>query len=92
MRCASCGLEIADKAIVCYRCGTPTANPGVHARGAAGRGRPNWAIAPLMVAIMALAVWLIPKTTPGTPPRIAAWVVTWLAVFTSVSWFRGRRR
>jgi hypothetical protein len=27
VRCQSCGKEIADKAIVCYRCGEPTAIP-----------------------------------------------------------------
>ena len=27
MTCRSCGTTIADKAIVCYRCGTATADP-----------------------------------------------------------------
>lgn len=27
MQCRQCGTEIADKAIVCYRCGTPTTDP-----------------------------------------------------------------
>jgi uncharacterized membrane protein YvbJ len=27
MVCRNCGTEIADKAIVCYRCGTGTAEP-----------------------------------------------------------------
>lgn len=27
MRCRQCGTEIADKAIVCYRCGTATTDP-----------------------------------------------------------------
>jgi hypothetical protein len=27
MTCASCGAEIADRAIVCYRCGAPTPIP-----------------------------------------------------------------
>jgi zinc-ribbon domain len=27
MICRNCGTEIADKAIVCYRCGTATADP-----------------------------------------------------------------
>ena len=27
MICRSCGTEIADKAIVCYRCGTATTDP-----------------------------------------------------------------
>jgi uncharacterized membrane protein YvbJ len=24
MLCRHCGIEIADKALICYRCGTPT--------------------------------------------------------------------
>jgi hypothetical protein len=24
MLCRNCGIEIADKALICYRCGTPT--------------------------------------------------------------------
>jgi hypothetical protein len=27
MQCRNCGTEIADKAIVCYRCGTATTDP-----------------------------------------------------------------
>ena len=27
MTCRNCGTEIADKAIVCYRCGTGTSDP-----------------------------------------------------------------
>lgn len=27
MQCRSCGIEIADKAIVCYRCGAGTTDP-----------------------------------------------------------------
>jgi hypothetical protein len=27
MQCRHCGTEIADKAIVCYRCGTSTTDP-----------------------------------------------------------------
>jgi hypothetical protein len=27
MKCRNCGIEIAEKAIVCYRCGTATMDP-----------------------------------------------------------------
>jgi hypothetical protein len=27
MKCRNCGTEIADKAIICYRCGTATTDP-----------------------------------------------------------------
>lgn len=41
MKCRSCSAEIADKAIVCYRCGTPTEAPAPirAAAGKPGRGR-----------------------------------------------------
>jgi hypothetical protein len=53
-------VEIADKAIVCYRCGAPTAAPGVSRdarRGPArsGRGR----AAAVLLAVVALAVVLL---------------------------------
>ena len=90
MICASCGSAIADKAIVCYRCGTPTAIPEM-AKPSSRQGRSYWAIVPVMVAIILLGVWLIPKTTPGTPARIGAWVATWLVAFVAVTRFRSRR-
>ena len=39
MKCASCSAEIADKAIVCYRCGTPTAVPPVPGKAPVRRDR-----------------------------------------------------
>ena len=29
MKCRSCGTEIADKALICYRCGNATTEPRV---------------------------------------------------------------
>lgn len=58
MQCRNCGTEIADKAIVCYRCGVGTTEP---ARKPAplstrGGGPPLWAgILPLVLALVALA-------------------------------------
>jgi hypothetical protein len=53
MICKSCGTEIADKALVCFRCGQATAEPAVKpGLRAAGRSRARnvvWVVA---------AVWL----------------------------------
>jgi hypothetical protein len=53
MVCRHCGTEIADKAIVCYRCGQATAEPVFKPAGAAARrGRARaW-------AWIAAALWL----------------------------------
>jgi hypothetical protein len=90
MTCRSCGAEIADKAIVCYRCGTPTADAA--SRPPVPSARPRaWIAAPVVLVIVALAVWLIPKTTPGSPERIGAWVLTWIVAFGVVTWIRRSR-
>jgi len=59
MQCRNCGTEIADKAIVCYRCGVGTTDPvrkpvAITAR----RGGPPLVagIIPFLLALVALAL------------------------------------
>jgi len=63
VKCRSCGHEIAKNAIVCYRCGAPTAALAPERPIAAGplRGR-RWLLVALVVAAVlcaALAVGLV---------------------------------
>jgi hypothetical protein len=56
VKCRHCAAEIADKAIVCYRCGTPTADlpsPRLHDSRAAF---PPWIWIVVVLAIVAGAV------------------------------------
>jgi hypothetical protein len=63
MTCRKCGTQIADKAIICYKCGTATAEPV--ARGAApgrsaGAKAPaynSWLIVVIITVAVAAAVW-----------------------------------
>lgn len=58
MQCRNCGTEIADKAIVCYRCGVATTDPVRKPATLASRrgGPPLFAgILPLLLALVALA-------------------------------------
>ncbi|HVQ43248.1 MAG TPA: hypothetical protein VMS54_13605 [Vicinamibacterales bacterium] len=56
MTCRHCGIEIADKAIVCYRCGTPTADlPSPRLQGSRP-GVPPWVWVVVVVVIVAGAV------------------------------------
>lgn len=54
MQCRNCGTEIADKAIVCYRCGTSTTEP-VRAAAPLKRRRRS----PLLSIVVAAALLLL---------------------------------
>jgi hypothetical protein len=55
MLCRSCGTEIADKAIVCYRCGAATTDP-VRKPVQLRRGRRGLAPLVLLILLILLAV------------------------------------
>ncbi len=59
MQCATCGATIAEKAIVCYRCGAPTALPVQTPKPKPPASRAPWVIAAVVVvaALIAVAVW-----------------------------------
>ena len=66
MTCSNCGATIADRAIVCYKCGMPTAIPAAPERPAeASRGAPWWlrALVLLLIAASAAGVVLSPSRT-----------------------------
>jgi len=55
MICRSCGTEIADKALICYRCGTATTEARYKPAALPDRG----ARSPLTLVVIALAVLAI---------------------------------
>jgi hypothetical protein len=82
MTCRSCGATIADKAIVCYRCGTPTAGPPAPARPAT-RARPPWAF---VVALLALALTAVSVAIVSPEYRTAAVVAGSLIAVALGAW------
>ncbi len=56
MHCRNCGADIADKALICYRCGTATTEakykPAVPRRGSSKR-------APIVTAVIILIALLL---------------------------------
>ena len=73
MKCRSCQAEIADKAIVCYRCGTPTADLPPVPRTAPPPARRPWWLLVLVLVAAAVAVWYVPQMPADTPARWAIW-------------------
>jgi hypothetical protein len=61
MVCRQCGTEIADRALICYRCGTATTEakykPPPPPRGL--RGLPATIIAVLIAMLLLLAGWIL---------------------------------
>jgi hypothetical protein len=56
VKCSNCSAEIADKAIVCYRCGTPTLNlPPVSPKAAPAK-RNLWLWLAFLIAIMVFGI------------------------------------
>jgi predicted nucleic acid-binding Zn ribbon protein len=58
MICAHCGTEIADKALICYRCGNATTEPPRRSR------LPIVAIV-IIIVLALLAAWML-----GVPPSV----------------------
>lgn len=69
MVCGTCGATIAEKAIVCYRCGTATAIPAPPPRPAPVVTRP-WLLIVALALIAAVLGWLASAEPPGTVRQI----------------------
>jgi hypothetical protein len=59
MTCRVCGTEIAANALICYRCGTATADPRISPPTRRPSGRPAWLVAGLLAAAAAALAWLL---------------------------------
>lgn len=57
MLCRQCGTEIADKAIICYRCGAATTDPVRKPVQVRRRGRRR--LAPLLALILLVILTLL---------------------------------
>jgi len=83
MICKHCGTEIADKALICYRCGHATSEP-VHKPAAetspAGRLIPLLALVALVLAGLYLGqagTGQVPPAVSYTIAAIAAVILAW---------------
>jgi len=91
MECRACGTTIADKAIVCFRCGTSTAAPteATPVAGSAGWAMP-WGAVMIALAIMALGVWASLTWIDGVWTRTAGGVVAAVMAAGAFLWLRPR--
>ena len=58
MRCATCGTEIAEKALICFRCGAATARRRREPARTGRRRRWPWVVL-IGLAVLALIGWMV---------------------------------
>jgi hypothetical protein len=75
--CRHCGIEISDKALICYRCGSAVDDPVTPAGAGRGGGRRIFAVAGL--AALILAGVFMGQAATDQVPRWATWTLTALA-------------
>ena len=92
MVCGTCNATIAEKAIVCYRCGTATAIPTPPPRPVPPVERP-WLMIALLLVIAAVLGWFASAEPAGTMRQIAFAVVGCaLMLWGGLLAWHGRRR
>ena len=79
--CRQCGAEIADKAIVCYKCGTATTE-AVFKAPAARRSMPraNWIVIVAVLLLFAAFVAYTDLSVPSQSPRAFSQIIIGFAV------------
>ena len=94
MICRQCGTEIADKALICFRCGTATTEAKFKAPPAR---RTRSSPVNLITTVLALALFVVlalymGQVVTGELPRMVTWVVVAIAVVLLLVRQVGRRR
>jgi hypothetical protein len=81
MQCRNCGAEIADKALICYRCGTATTD-AKYKPATPGRSRssPNLVVSAIALAFLVLLALYMGRAPSGNTPRLVSWIAVGLAV------------
>jgi hypothetical protein len=80
--CRNCGIEIADKALICYRCGTATTEAKY--KPAVPRRSKSTLIASIVLIAVIVAIALVVDRTIAPAADGSARVVPWLLVAVAV--------
>jgi hypothetical protein len=95
MQCRSCGTEIADKAIVCYRCGAGTSDPVRKPVPVSSRGTsPFPFVGAALLLLASLYAWYTGQTAadPDRWQTIAGALAGAAVMVIVLGLLRGRRR
>jgi hypothetical protein len=81
MRCRNCGTEIADKALICYKCGAPTTDAKYQPAEIRPRAsRSSLAASVLALVLLVLLALYMGRMSTGDTPRYLTWIAVGVAV------------
>ena len=92
MNCRNCGTEIADKALICYRCGTATTEAKYKPAPLPRDRRGSLVPSVLALVVLVLLALFMGRLTTGEVPRVLAWIIVGIGVVLVVLRGRLRRR
>jgi hypothetical protein len=90
MICTNCGTEIADKALICYRCGQATTEPRIKPPAPAPARRSKLASA-IALVVLAVAGVLMGQAQEDVPQYVG-YVLAALAALALALHYLSRRR
>jgi hypothetical protein len=81
MICRSCGTEIAEKALICYKCGAATTDPVVKPPSSVRpRSRAALIVTFAALVILAAVAAVLARSSPSGTPPVVTWVVAAIAI------------
>lgn len=77
MICKHCGTEIADRALICYRCGHATTEPRIAPPPATRARPPGRSVLPSVVLLLTLVATVVsmPYAEAYGVPKVVPWTI-----------------
>lgn len=94
VQCRQCGIEIADKALICYRCGTATTEAKFKPVTPSRSSSPAGIVASVLaLALLVLVAMYLGRVPSGETPRLLSWIAVTVAVVVVIlrAYLRRRR-
>ena len=84
MRCKHCGTEIAEKALICYRCGVAAEELPTPAPEPIKQSHQSPLLVWLALTVLVLAALFMGQIATGEVPRMLSWSVAALAALVAL--------